>query len=525
MIIASYLLGAFALIGGIGLTVSSSWLITMAAQHPPILTLSVAIVAVRFFGISRSVSRYAERVISHKAVFDRLTGIRVLLFKKVAASSIKFIQNFSTTNSVKTLVDDVERAQEYQLRVLLPRTTALIAISVGACLGLWINFKSVLILGPVLLLTLVIYPKIISRNCLQPAIEIEKLENKFIGNIEASTYGITEAEIYGYLPELQDISAGLIGDLSRIEKGLLGKSFRVGYLTAATLGVCLLSLVYLAYHLSRTEQIPAVQVSMLIFLPLVLFEALTIWYPNLFTAGKLTASSQAVAELADGFSDNESGTVLLPKVDELEVQQMQVAWTADFMQPVSFTVKRGQLLVIRGRSGSGKTTLAMGLLGLLPYKGSIISAGIEFSNASNLSERVVGTVQRSHIFNTTIRENLKIAAPDCKDEDLIKVLEIVELTDLLNELPNGLDTQLGEFGRSISGGEAKRLSVARALLSSADVVILDEPTEHLDQDLALRLEKSIANFLSDRILIIITHSGWHSHDATLEMKALSRANS
>ena len=154
MIFASYLLGAFAFIGGIGLTVSSGWLITMAAQHPPILTLTVAIVGVRFFGISRSVSRYAERVVSHKAVFDRLTSLRVTLYQKIAASSIKFVQEFSSSAAVKTLVDDVERAQEYQLRVVLPRAAAVIALITGALLGLWVNVNSIFIIGPALLLTL-----------------------------------------------------------------------------------------------------------------------------------------------------------------------------------------------------------------------------------------------------------------------------------------------------------------------------------------------------------------------------------
>ena len=135
MIMASYLLGAFAFIGGIGLTVSSGWLITMAAQHPPILTLSVAIVGVRFFGISRSAARYSERVISHKAVFDRLTALRTSLYRKIASSSIKFIQDFSSTAAVKTLVDDVERAQEYQLRVVLPRVAAVIALITGLLLA------------------------------------------------------------------------------------------------------------------------------------------------------------------------------------------------------------------------------------------------------------------------------------------------------------------------------------------------------------------------------------------------------
>ena len=523
MIFASYLLGAFAFIGGIGLTVSSGWLITMAAQHPPILTLTVAIVGVRFFGISRSVSRYAERVLSHKAVFDRLTSLRVTLYQKIAASSIKFVQEFSSSAAVKTLVDDVERAQEYQLRVVLPRAAAVIALITGALLGLWVNVASIYIIGPALFLTLLIYPVLILRNCKEAAGEIEKLENLYTNAIEVSTYGVTEAQIYGYLAEVQSQSTELTVSISRSEERVMKKSLLLSYLTAITIGSTLIALVYLAYSLRLNKDIPQVQVAMLIFLPLVLFEAITSWYPNLFMAGKLTASAASVKNLAKSSKPPELPECQLGEITDLVANHLQVAWSQEFMQPVSFQIKRGELLVIRGRSGSGKSTLAMGLLGLLPYRGSLVSNGIEISTATELSDRIVGTVQRSHIFNTTVRENLKIANPTNTDEQIMFALALVELTDLINELPQGLDTQIGEFGRTLSGGEAKRLSLARVLLSTADVIVLDEPTEHLDAELASRIENSVRAFFSNRILIVITHGGWLSSDATIEMKAVSQA--
>ena len=134
MMLIAYFLGAFAFIGGIGLTISSAWLITMAASHPPILTLSVSIVMVRFFGIFRSVARYTERLLSHKAVFARLTALRVGIYTKIASSSISTSGRFSSGTAVKTIVDDVERAQEYQLRIKLPYAAAVISLLTGALL-------------------------------------------------------------------------------------------------------------------------------------------------------------------------------------------------------------------------------------------------------------------------------------------------------------------------------------------------------------------------------------------------------
>jgi ABC-type transport system involved in cytochrome bd biosynthesis fused ATPase/permease subunit len=123
-------------------------------------------------------------------------------------------------------------------------------------------------------------------------------------------------------------------------------------------------------------------------------------------------------------------------------------------------------------------------------------------NISNLPDLLTGALQQSHIFATSVRENLKVANSDASDQQLQQVLDLVELSDI------SLDTIVGELGRPLSGGEAKRLSVARALLSRAPIIILDEPTEHLEKARAQRIEDAILTACSDRILIVITHSGW-----------------
>ena len=137
--------------------------------------------------------------------------------------------------------------------------------------------------------------------------------------------------------------------------------------------------------------------------------------------------------------------------------------------------------------------------------------GVELSHASNLHQILASSLQRTHIFNTTLRENLKIANPDATDEVLEEMLNLLEL----QEIP--LDTVLGEFGRPLSGGEGKRLAVARALLSPAPILVLDEPTEHLDADLALRVEEKIRRVTAKRTLIVITHSGWLKSDRSLDI--------
>ena len=185
------------------------------------------------------------------------------------------------------------------------------------------------------------------------------------------------------------------------------------------------------------------------------------------------------------------------------IRQMQT--TSKSANPLAIRrgrISRPQKVVIYGPEGVGKSTLALGLLGALEYRGSATINGCEISAISNLNQLIVGLLQQGHIFNTTVRENLKIADPEASDLKLQHALELVELSDI------SLDAVVGTFGRPLSGGESKRLGLARALLSSAPILILDEPTEHLDSELASRIEERVFRQVGDRILIIITHSGW-----------------
>lgn len=517
MLIA-YFLGAFAFIGGIGLTISSGWLITMAASHPPILTLSVAIVMVRFFGIFRSVARYAERLMSHKVVFGRLTQLRVGIYSKIAKSSVAATRRYNSGTAVKTIVDDVERAQEYQLRIKLPHASAVISLITGGLLGVWVRPQSLFITAPISVLLLLIVPARIKSNSENTAREIEDLENEYTQLVQSSVQGVTEAAIYGYLDQNLAASQGAEARLQGAEEKLLKTTYGYASLTNLLIASAVVGFSALAYLLAQSREMPPVQITMLIFLPLVIFEAITAWYPNLFSAGKLLKSQRSVDDLMNSSVEVDSAQVLHDPITCLSVKNATVAWDRDFMEPVNFNVAPGQLLVIRGRSGSGKSTLAMGLLSLLPYKGSIAINSQELNLFNGTQSRIVGTVQKSHIFNTTLRENMKIAKQSATDEEILSALKCVELDQLLNEFAYGLDTVIGEFGRVISGGEAKRLAIARVLLAEADVYILDEPTEHLDAQLALRLEGSISRWLAKKITIVITHSGWNHCDKTLTME-------
>lgn len=496
-------LGALAFIAGSGLTISSGWLITMASQEPPILTLTVAIVMVRFFGISRSVARYAERLVSHGAVFKRLTSLRVGLYEKISNSRADFARELNSGATVKALVDDVERAQEFQLRVTLPFRSALLSLIVGVGVGYWIHSETLFFTIPSSLLALWAVPNYIKRVCRNSAEEIEIQESEYVEAIVDCSEGVVEAGMYGYLEKAIYLAHQKEERLLVRERKLARQSSSAQLITLLLMGTAITCALVLARKLQDEGEISLVGIAMLIFLPLVFFESIIAWYPNLFASGKLLIAQDRIDSIIA--IENQSKPVqasLLERVKELSIKEMQVSWGKIFMKPISFNLTPGSSLVLRGPSGVGKSTLALGLLGALPYRGSATINGCEISSISNLSQVIVGSLQQGHIFNTSIRENLKIADQSASDITLMRMLDLVELSDI------SLDTVVGEFGRPLSGGEAKRLGLARALLSPATILILDEPTEHLDLDLAERIEKRVLEEFADRILLIITHSGW-----------------
>lgn len=511
-----YLLGAGAYISGLGLTITSAWLITTASFQPPLMTLGVAIVGVRFFGISRSVARYFERLTSHRTVFDQLTELRVRLYESFVTHPIALVRDVGTGKLVKRVVDDVERSQEYQLRITLPHVAAFLSLLVGVGLGLWTNPASVLITMPVCLLLLFVLPWWMKKSSEATARKIEDLENEYASAIEQTAHGIAEAQLYGYLSERVGKTREVEAKIAHEELILLKVTRLFQFFSTGLIGLSIVALALIA-HLAGAD-VPAVQISMLVFLPLVMFEAITAWYPNLYTVGKLLLARHEVETLIAGGQHDFRPTVTVDsRIEDLIVRDVCVSWDQEksFMDPISFHVKSGDCLVIRGRSGSGKSTLALALLGLLDYEGEILLNNQELRTVSDISSHISGSIQSGHIFNTTLRENLKIASPLAADSQLLEVLALVELESLLVDTGSGLETILGELGRALSGGEIKRLNLARALLSPAQILVLDEPTEHLDQELAGRIENRLLAL--GRILIIITHSGWERGTQVLHL--------
>ena len=202
-------------------------------------------------------------------------------------------------------------------------------------------------------------------------------------------------------------------------------------------------------------------------------------------------------------------TAPLPVASSLIASDLTVGWDRPLAAPVSFTVRRGDILGITGRSGAGKSTLAMTLLKLIASRsGSLTLGGVDFAELSgvDIRSRIGMTGQDDVVFDTTIRENLKIADPEASDLDMHHALVGAGLQDFVSRLGEGLDTAVGENGNELSGGERQRLGIARLLLAHHEILVFDEPTEHLDAATAAAVMQDIVQLSRDHGVVIVSHS-------------------
>lgn len=509
---------------GVGLLASSAWLISMAALMPPILTLQVAVVSVRFFGLSRGAFRYAERIWSHDAILRSASSLQLKIYRALLARPPFTSSTTRQGKLLQQITTDVETVQDRWIRIVIPFFSALLSGWAGIGIITWLDNSIGIIVLLFFTITVVALPLLVGHRSQENAVEIFEAESLIADKVAESCRTHLEADMYGYQDALKDALHAEENVVIRSERQLIKRSGLAGSILIFFTYLSVIISFIMAVNSFQEDRLAGVNIAVVTLLPLVIFDGIPPLLAPLSLIGKIrraTANMDEVLNLpptVGGQARLESGKAEIKlfnaraRWDEVEVSH----------QPISVEVPNSSISLIQGESGIGKTSLALAVAGLLDYSGSIQINGIEVREISQDALRATMTVllQDEHLFISSIRENLRIAKPDASDEEIRSVLEQVELADLVNALPEGLDTHIGAFGINFSGGEKQRLRLARIFLRETQIYILDEPFEHLEKVQADRILERLINHLHGKTLLVISHQEIQRAQHRVELRSI-----
>ncbi|TXS36847.1 thiol reductant ABC exporter subunit CydD [Streptomyces sp. OR43] len=513
-LLLALLLGSLALGSAVGLMAVSGWLISRASEQPPVLYLMVAVTATRAFGIGRAVFRYAERLVSHDAVLRMLAELRVGVYRSLERIAPAGLRRTRRGDLLSRLVADVDALQDYWLRWLLPACTAVVVGAGAAGFTAWLLPEAGAVLAAGLLLAGVGVP-LVSGACARHAERrLAPARADLATGITDLLGGTAELTVAGALPARLARTREADGVLTRIAARAATATALGGGLGALIAGLTVVAAALVALPAVADGRLAGVELAVVVLTPLAAFEAVTGLPLAVQYRQRVKRSAERVFEVLDAPVPVREPAVPAEAPASpfpLEVRGLSARYAGsghDALDSFDLTLEAGRRIAVVGRSGSGKTTLAQVLLRFLDARtGTYRIGGVDASALEgDTVRRFVGLcAQDAHVFDSSIRENLRLARTGATDAELRDALGRARLLDWALALPDGLDTLVGEHGARLSGGQRQRLALARALLADFPVLVLDEPAEHLDLPTADVLTADLLAATQGRTTVLITH--------------------
>ncbi|MFP3462887.1 thiol reductant ABC exporter subunit CydD [Arthrobacter globiformis] len=520
---ASGFVGALAALFAVALSGLSGWLILRASEQPPIMYLLTAIVGVRFFGIGRAVLRYWERLLLHEAVFAALTKLRGGLWASLSQRALSLRRLLQGGNVLGAVIEDVDTVRDLLPRVVLPPVTAVAVAAAAAGTVGWLLPAALPAVLAAALVSLVAAPAAALIADRMSAKAEQRLRSGVLRRVAAALDARAELHANGAKEPVLDGIRALDRDATAMARRSAWAEGLGQALTVAGCGAAALCSAVLAAPLVQAGSLPATTVGVVVLLQLALaepfgamttavrqFPALRGVLRRIGESGVLqpgehgTGKSSACGKDSEQPSRPDSREFGQPGV---ELDGLSAAWPGGgaVFSGLSAVAEPGRWLAVTGPSGAGKSTLLAVMLGFLPAREGRIA--------------VTGTAawcpQEAHLFDSTVRGNLLLGSPRQEpgpgssaetERAMREALEAVGLAPLLARLAGGLDTRIGPGGAFLSGGERQRLAVARTLMTQADVILLDEPTAHLDAESGRALIADLRAGLASRTVVLVTHN-------------------
>jgi ATP-binding cassette subfamily C protein CydC len=514
-LVGGILLGLLVIAANVFLMALSGWFIaSMAVAGATGISFNYQLpaVGIRALAIVRTLGRYAERLVTHEAALRVLADLRVWFFRRLTPLAPAGLERYAAGDLAGRLRSDVDALENLYLRIIAPLATGLLSMCCGiALVAIWSGAVAGVLLVA-LVTSGILLPLAIRHLARQPGETAAALSGDLRIALTESIEGYEELQILG-AAERQTEQMNRLSDRLVTAQRQLARIAALGQAGGiACSGIALAAVLALAGSQVATGSLPGPTLVMLLLLSAALFETTALLPAALQTAPATIASLRRILQVAlspppfeDPASPCSCPVIPLP-ISLHDVRASHLTGTAAH-QRFSLAIAASERVALVGPSGAGKSTIMELLLRFRPYTGTISIGDAELRDLADDTVRqlVSALPQTPHLFNATIRDNILIARPEASTDELATVIEDAGLAEWIKNLPEGLSTQVGEQGHLVSGGEARRIALARTLLKDTPIVLLDEPTEGLDAALERQIVARLSERLAGKTVLLATH--------------------
>lgn len=526
LLVGSVMFAMGTVLMNIGLLTTSTWLITKASEHPILVVLSLAIVGVRFFGIGRAICRYGERYVSHSMAFQGLYELRIAFFKRLEPLVPRIFQSMKMGDLLGRIMADIETLQFFYLRTLVPSLSFIGVTVLGCLMGYQLHPIVAIVIALYSIIVGVVLPIIITYALRQvPPMRLHtrgRMKEELIESIHGVVDIIMSHQETRFVQSMKASFSAYDGWQSLWNRGVRwNQTILLGLAQSALL----VGVVVGVWVIDETDYGPlwvaviaiGLQAYFEVLQPMT--EAFLRGYESALAMDRLeglegqgSQQIRAVDRVSNDSSrglgeyvDNDSSHDVSPMI---RVQSLSFAYDVlPIYDGLDLSIQKGEKVAIVGPSGSGKSTLFALLQGWYTYSGTISIDGVDAKMLSEeqLQSYMAYATQDIYVFYATIGDNIRLAKPSATDEDIWQALEAVQLADWARSLPKGLRTMVGQGGMGLSGGQRQRLGMARLYLRDAEVLLLDEPLEGLDQVTRHLVQEQLHTLFQGKTVLYITH--------------------